>query len=165
MILSEAINKLDEILDIHSEKITAAGFVAAKALEASDKNGEPCALDSEDAECISATVFVGTEGMSTDDMLGFFACFDIKKGELSEEEMANEMLHVNTELDDLIAELKESDDPAGLIKRRGEEAEAEAAAALAEMEKEIKKIELVGKVAAGCLIGIIVILGIIIAIL
>ncbi len=165
MILNEAISKLDEILDIHSEKITDAGFVAAKALEASDKNGEPCALDSPDAECIYATVFVGTEGMSADDMLGFFACFEIKKGELSDVEMASEMLHVNTDLDKLIAELKEADDPTELIKKRGEEAEAEAAAALAEMEKEIKKIELVGKVAVGCLIGIIAILGIIIALL
>lgn len=161
----EAISKLEEILDVHAEKVTDAGFAAKKSLEAFDKAGEPCELDSPNAVCIYSTIFVGTEGMDADEMLGFFTCFEIKKGEISDVKMASDSLQVSSDLDNLITELNAAEDPGEFIKKRGEEAEAEANAALAEMEKEIKKIELVGKIAVGCLFGIIAILGIIIAIL
>ena len=166
MKIIDAKSELEALLAEYVKRITEAGLISESEIEGYDKNGDACAYDSAEATGIFAVVYVGANGMSREDMLGCAADFAItKSGEISDVKFADEIRLFRADTDKLIEELASAEDPAELIKTKCAEAEAEAEEAMKKLEHDVEMIEKIGKIAAISLIGIIVILGAIIAFL
>ncbi len=158
---TDVINELRPLLDEYAGKIRDNGLMAEILIEGCDRGGETCLPEDDGAESIDAIIYLGTEDMDPDNMLGCVASFDVDKhGEISDVQFAEELARFKTDAGELMSEVFASEDPKGLIEKKIAEAEAEAEAAMEKLEKDIAKIELVGKIAIASLFGIIIILGI-----
>ena len=166
MKITDARRELEAVLEEYSRKITEAGLTAESEIEGYNKDGEPCATDSEKAVGICAVIYVGTEGMTKDDMIGCPMDFTIeKKDVISDVKFAEELQLFKADAEKLIADIAAAENPAIFIENKCAEVEAEAEAAIKRFEHDVAMIEKIGKIAAFVLLGVIVVLGVIIAIL
>ena len=166
MLISNAIEQFRSLFNEFSERFSSIGLRTQIEIDTNNEDGEICSHDSETAAELMAAIYIGSEYMSDDDMLGYFSLLDINKGvTVSKDELSKEILRLKNDLNDLYEKLLSANDKAQLIIEEAEKADKEAEAALKEFESNIERLNLIGKFAAFGLLGVIVVLAIILAIL